>query len=255
MTPRERLNYLYNGEGRDTRRFHYALLVFDLATIVFLIASSFFLGSPVIEALDAAIGLAILAELVLRIAASQAPRREVLSLFTIADIAVIASLLIPMLGEGFAFLRVLRLLRLFRSYQILKLLRSDYSIFHRNERTIVASINLAIFLFVTTALVYETQRRSNEQIGNYVDALYFTVTTLTTTGFGDITLKGTGGRLLSVVIMIVGVSLFLRLVQVMIRPSKVEHKCPDCGLIRHDFDAVHCKACGRLLNIEDEGAV
>ena len=56
------------------------------------------------------------------------------------------------------------------------------------------------------------------------------------------------------VIMIFGVSLFLRLVQVMLRPQKVEHKCPDCGLKRHDHDAVHCKACGRLLNIEDEGA-
>jgi voltage-gated potassium channel len=169
--------------------------------------------------------------------------------------AVIVSLLLPILGEGFAFLRVLRLLRLLRSYQILKHLRSDSAVFNRHEKTIVASINLAIFLFFMTALVYETQHHSNDQIRNYVDALYFTVTTLTTTGFGDITLKGTWGRLLAVVIMIVGVSLFLRLVQVMIRPGKVEHKCPDCGLKRHDYDAVHCKACGRVLNIEDEGAV
>jgi voltage-gated potassium channel len=55
--------------------------------------------------------------------------------------------------------------------------------------------------------------------------------------------------------MIVGVSLFLRLVHAALRPSKVDFKCPDCGLKRHDIDAVHCKACGRLLNIEDEGAV
>ena len=55
--------------------------------------------------------------------------------------------------------------------------------------------------------------------------------------------------------MIFGVSLFLRLVQVMLRPVRVEFACPDCGLSRHDFDAVHCKACGRLLNIRNEGAV
>ena len=29
---------------------------------------------------------------------------------------------------------------------------------------------------------------------------------------------------------------------------------PVCGLLRHDPDAVHCKACGRVLNIPDEGA-
>ena len=33
-------------------------------------------------------------------------------------------------------------------------------------------------------------------IAHYLDALYFTVTALTTTGFGDITLPGTTGRLI-----------------------------------------------------------
>jgi voltage-gated potassium channel len=55
--------------------------------------------------------------------------------------------------------------------------------------------------------------------------------------------------------MIFGVSLFLRLVQVMLRPDKIFFRCPQCGLSRHDRDAVHCKACGVILNIPDEGAV
>ena len=46
-----------------------------------------------------------------------------------------------------------------------------------------------------TGLVYETQHRTNPNITDYADALYFTVTALTTTGFGDITLPGTLGRL------------------------------------------------------------
>jgi voltage-gated potassium channel len=53
--------------------------------------------------------------------------------------------------------------------------------------------------------------------------------------------------------MIIGVSLFLRLVQTIFRPSKVLFKCPDCGLMRHDHDAVHCKHCGRVLPIESSG--
>ena len=75
---------------------------------------------------------------------------------------------------------------------------------------------------------------------------------LPTTGFGDITLTGTTGRLLSVAIMLFGVTLFLRLAQVLFRPSKVRFPCPTCGLHRHDQDAVHCKACGEILNIPDE---
>jgi voltage-gated potassium channel len=73
------------------------------------------------------------------------------------------------------------------------------------------------------------------------------------TGFGDITLPGTSGRMISVAIMIFGVTLFLRLAQVLFRPNKVRHPCPACGLQRHDPDAVHCKACGTTLNIPDEG--
>ena len=92
----------------------------------------------------------------------------------------------------------------------------------------------------------------NPQVRNFLDAMYFTVTTLTTTGFGDIVLKGELGRLISILIMVFGVSLFLRLIQTMFRPSKVRFTCQDCGLMRHDLDAVHCKACGVLLNIPND---
>ena len=59
--------------------------------------------------------------------------------------------------------------------------------------------------------------------------------------------------LISVAIMIFGVALFLRLIQTIFRPQKVHHRCPDCGLSRHDPDAVHCKHCGRTINIPTEG--
>jgi voltage-gated potassium channel len=115
-------------------------------------------------------------------------------------------------------------------------------------------VHLLVFIFIMTGVVYESQHAKNPLIANYVDALYFTVTTLTTTGFGDITLTGTWGRLISVVVMIAGVTLFLRLAQVLFRPTKVRFPCPQCGLQRHDLDAVHCKACGVVLNIPDEGS-
>jgi voltage-gated potassium channel len=134
-------------------------------------------------------------------------------------------------------------------------LRRDFPFFRRNEEVVLAAVNLMVFLFVMTGLIYATQHNVNDQIGNYADALYFTVTALTTTGFGDITLNGTSGRMLSVLVMIVGVTLFLRLVQVMLRPTKVRHKCPECGLLLHDIDAVHCKHCGETLKIETEGVV
>jgi voltage-gated potassium channel len=105
-----------------------------------------------------------------------------------------------------------------------------------------------------TGVVYETQHLRNPGVTNYIDALYFTVTTVTTTGFGDITLQGPLGRPISIVIMIFGVTLFLRLLQTLVRPYKVRYPCPTCGLQRHEVDASHCKACGTVLNIPDEGS-
>lgn len=252
MPLKAKLKELYDGDSPDAHRFRYGLLVFDIVTITFLVVSSF-LHSTGTELLDAVIGVVLLADFAARVWIARRRMRMLLHPFGIADLVVIASLLAPIVGEGLAFLRVARVFRLLRSYQLLKRLRQDFFWFHRNEQTVLSAMNLGIFIFVMTAIVYETQHYTNPQISNYADALYFTVTALTTTGFGDIVLQGTAGRMIAVIIMIFGVSLFLRLVQVMLRPQKVEFKCPDCGLMRHDYDAVHCKACGRVLNIENEG--
>lgn len=254
-TLRTRIRDLYDGPSEAADRFRYGLLAFDLLTILFLITTSFIARGLHTETIDTVIGLIYLADVLARLWISPRPLRDLIHPYGLADIAVVASLLAPLWGEGLAFLRVLRLFRVLHSPQTLRQLSQDIPTFRQNETTIRAAINLLIFIFLMTALVYETQSTTNDKITNYVDALYFTVTTLSTTGYGDVTLTGSSGKLLSVAIMIFGISLFLRLVQVMLRPSKVDHKCPTCGLRRHDHDAVHCKACGTVLNIEDEGAV
>ena len=52
---------------------------------------------------------------------------------------------------------------------------------------------------------------------------------------------------------VITADLALRLAQALIRPHKVHFPCDRCGLQNHDPDAVHCKACGNLLCIPDEG--
>ncbi|MBL8707025.1 MAG: potassium channel family protein, partial [Rhodospirillales bacterium] len=143
--------------------------------------------------------------------------------------------------------------RLLRSYHVLRELRQNSAWFKRNEETLQAILNIVVFVFVLTAIVYVVEEHRNPKIETYVDALYFTVTTLTTTGFGDITPSGTSGKILAIIIMVFGVSLFIRLIQTIFRPTKVLHPCPSCGLKRHEPDAVHCKHCGLVLNIPDEG--
>lgn len=250
---KKRIELLYLGRSKAAVRFRYALLAFDLFTIVFLIAFSFSAHGTAVKVIDAFFGVVIALDLAARLWISKKPWRQLFSFWGLIEVVVIVSLIAPLTSEGLAFLRVLRMLRLLQSHQILAQLRRDFGFFRRNENTITASLNLLTFIFFMTALVYETQHRVNPEITNYVDSAYFTIATLTTTGFGDVTLVGQSGKLISIAIMIFGVSLFLRLVQVVVRPAKVDFKCPQCGLSRHDRDAVHCKACGFPLTIEDDG--
>ncbi|OZA07346.1 MAG: hypothetical protein B7Y02_14110, partial [Rhodobacterales bacterium 17-64-5] len=179
-TLRTRIRALYEGAGEAGDRFRYLLLGFDLATVTWLIASSFLPRGAHDLWVDQAIGLIFLADFLARIWIARRPARELASFWGVADILVIISLLFPIWGEGLAFLRVLRLYRVFHSRQTLDQLRDDIPGFRRNEATIRAVTNLVIFIFAMTALVYQTQRGANEDIGNYVDALYFTVATLST---------------------------------------------------------------------------
>lgn len=250
---RERLRDLYDGSTASGWRFRYALLAFDIVTVVFIVTTSFLPPSEVFEGIDVVLGLIIVADFSARLFISPRPLREFGHISTWTDIVAIISFLAPLAGEAGGFLRILRTLRLLRNYRMLARLRADFDVFRRNEDVFIATTNLAVFIFIMTAIVFETQKFRNPQIANYADALYFTVTALTTTGFGDITLPGTAGRMITVVIMIFGVTLFFNLARALLSPHKVRFPCPSCGLQRHEADAVHCKACGTILNIPNDG--
>jgi voltage-gated potassium channel len=245
---------LYQGTSQRARGFRWALLVFDSVTILYFVVASFFHHVDDLHVLEEAIGMVYILEFAARLYISSHRLRDIFNPFGMADLIVIASLLAPSLAENYAFLRVIRALRLLRSYQMINNLRRHSRFVRIHEDIIFSIVNLAVFIFIITAVVYVSQVGNNPAIGDYFDALYFTVATLTTTGFGDITLIGTGGHILAVLIMIFGITLFLRLVQTSFRPGKVRHECPTCGLVRHDADAVHCKHCGTVLHIATEGA-
>lgn len=244
---------LYYGTDDSALRGRFVILAVDVLILVYFVVTTFLPFERWIEYVDFVIAAWLLLEFTSRTLADEDRLRFVTQPMALVDLAIIISLLLPAVIGNFAFLRVLRALRLARSYVITRRLRTRSKFFARNEDVIFSTLNLLVFIFVVTAIVYVLQAETNPSINNYIDALYFTTTTLTTTGFGDITLVGSTGRLLAIVIMIVGVALFLRLVQTIFRPSKVRYECEACGLMRHESDAVHCKHCGRELHIRTEG--
>lgn len=250
----QRISHLYFGDSRRARVFRWGLLGFDAVTIGYFVVASFYHHIDELHVVEEVIGIVYLVELLARLFISKQRIHDILHPTGLADLVVIASLLAPSLAQNYSFLRVMRALRLLRSYHMLKSLRRQSSFVRLHEDVIFSVVNLAVFIFVITAVVFVNQYGSNPAIKDYLDALYFTIATLTTTGFGDITLIGTGGHILAVLIMIFGISLFLRLIQTIFRPGKIRYECPSCGLMRHDADAVHCKHCGQVLHITTEGS-
>ncbi|MBX2805168.1 MAG: potassium channel family protein [Hyphomicrobiales bacterium] len=247
------LRRLYYGSSRFSYGFRIFLIIFELALIVFFVAASFMERQTWLVATELSIAFLLTLDFVARWLMSQPRYRYFYKISTWADLVVIGTLILPLITENLLFLRAVRVVRIFRSYHLLTELYEHFTFFRKNRDAIEASLNLLVFIFVMSAVVYVLEVQRHPQINNFIDALYFTVSTLSTTGFGDITFDDTPGRILSIGIMIVGVGLFLRLLQVIFRPSKVRHTCPTCGLSRHEPDAIHCKHCGETINIETEG--
>lgn len=244
---------IYYGHTPRALRARYVFIVFDLLVVSYFLVTTFLKPYDWIVYVDMAIGAILIVDFMGRFLADTHRGAFLVKPMTILDFIVIASLFVPALIGNFAFLRLVRSLRLMRSYVVARQLRSQSRFFAHNEEVIFSVLNLVVFIFIVTAIVFVLQVKVNDSINNYIDALYFTITTLTTTGFGDVILVGSTGRLLAVIIMIVGVALFIRLVQTIFRPNRIRYECPDCGLTRHDLDAVHCKHCGRQLHIRTEG--
>ncbi|WP_425440076.1 ion channel [Roseobacter denitrificans] len=253
---KQTMTELYTGSQQRSRRFRFGLILFDVFTIILFIAIAPLQATVGLEALGFVLGLLILADFTARLWIASDRREMLLKIYTIADVIVILSLLIaPFIHANLAFLRILRGLRIIHSYHLLRDLRRVSPFFVKHEGAVIAAINLFVFVFFTTSVVFALFVERGTGLEGYINALYFTVSTLTTTGYGDITPTTTGGKLLAVVIMVVGVALFVQLARAIIQPPKVQYTCQSCGLTKHDHDAVHCKHCGAVVRIKTEGMV
>jgi voltage-gated potassium channel len=253
------LFWLYAGQGKWPAIFRWTMLVFDLVTI------ALFLVHPVISwhagdaastgvwlAVDIFIAFVIALDVSARFYIERHKWRFFLRFSNIADLIVALTLVVPFFAQNLVFLRVFRVVRLVRAFEFLNQEHTFSRWLHLNSFVVSKVVNLVVFIFIVTAMVFVSQVGRNSQINTYLDALSITEGTLTTTGFGDITLQGTLGKWLAIITMVLGVTLFLQLVRAIAIGDKIERRCPACALFRHDRDAAHCKRCGADL-FEENG--
>ena len=188
------------------------MLLLDVTLIAFFIVAPFIERDAVFFILDYAFAAILAIDLGLRAFAFGDVRRWLRRPNVWVDFAVLASLVAPVFAANLGFLRIMRIYSLVQGENLWRVLARGRWADTNVQDTVRAAANLVIFVFVAASLVHASFAGRANDINSYLDSLYFTVTTLSTTGYGDVVLPGPWGKVLSIIIMIGGVSLFIRLV-------------------------------------------
>jgi voltage-gated potassium channel len=194
-------------------------------------------------------------EYILRIISAEKKLKYIFSFYGLIDLISILPSIITI--EGFNFLRALKVLRILR---FLRLLEDNTFFFGKISRVKLQAVKTVFtvftILFVFSGFIYFAESTSNNPnvlIHTFGEAFYYVVSTLSTVGFGDFVTVTPLGRAFTVIMIMSGAILVPwqagKLIRMLILDdaSKNSVTCSKCGLVGHDHDASHCKACGNVI--------
>ncbi len=110
--------------------------------------------------------------------------------------------------------RELRFLKIFILFRFLKIFQHSRDIHHfldvlreRKFELITLLLLLIFVVFVGGIAIYVLEDHINEKINDLFDALYWSFITITTVGFGDVVPITTAGRVVSFIIILIGITM------------------------------------------------
>ncbi len=196
----------------------------------------------------------------LRLISVDRPMRYATSFFGVVDLMAVvptyASLLIP--GSQYLLsIRILRLLRIFRVFKlsaylgeaqlILQALRAS----QRKISVFLFAVGIVVVIIGSLMYVIEGERNGFSDIPT---SIYWSIVTLTTVGYGDLSPQTPLGKALASIIMIIGYGIIA--VPTGIVTAEMTHfarkkvstqACPSCGAEGHEPEAAYCRLCGEAL--------
>lgn len=108
--------------------------------------------------------------------------------------------------EPFSTFRVIRFVRLIRLWRLGRLMRRNREVFFPEALGKLGQSALLIWSGAAL-LFYQFEHGKNQNIKNLSDSLWWSMTTLSTVGYGDISPITAGGRLVAMVTMVLGVGI------------------------------------------------
>jgi len=127
----------------------------------------------------------------------------------IIDLLAILPSILPLLlgGVDLRWLRILRLMRLLKFSHYSSALEDLFSAVRHEWRSFVATLYLLILaIFLSSSLIYVFEQNVQpEHFGSIPDAMWWTVVTLTTVGYGDIVPMTVAGKFIATLTALMGV--------------------------------------------------
>ena len=192
-------------------------------------------------------------------------KKYALSFFGLIDLFAVIPTYLSVLLPGGEVLAVVRILRVLRVFRILKLVQ-----YIGEAEVLVATLKasrfkIVVFLItvmsivvVIGSIIYLIEGPENG-FTSIPRGLYWSVVTLTTVGYGDVTPQTPIGQALAAMLMVLGYALiavptglfsaeFVQQNESHKKASNVPvRSCPGCGRLEKDHQADYCRYCGQKL--------
>lgn len=160
-------------------------------------------------------------------------------------LAILPSYLHALIGLDLRVLRMLRLLRFFRLFRLTAYMQSAQmitNVFRKRINELLLSFVLVIFLIIlASCIMYFAEHQHPENMYKFTSipaTVWWSVVTLTTTGYGDMYPMTVLGKGMGAIIMMTGIAFFALPAGIItagfidefrqIRVRKT-HRCPNCG--------------------------
>jgi voltage-gated potassium channel len=182
------------------------------------------------------------------------------SFFGVVDLLAILPTYLSFIIPGAQYLLVIRILRVLRIFRIFKLVQyvGEASLLIQALRASRRKITVFLFTVLTLVTIFGSLiyliEDPKDGFTSIPKSIYWSIVTLTTVGYGDVSPQTSIGQLLAALIMITGYAIIA--VPTGIVTVELSHAfkrkistqaCPECSAEGHDSDAKFCKYCGSIL--------
>lgn len=203
-------------------------------------------------------------EYLLRIWLVRRPSRYIFSFFGIVDLLSCLPTYLAFFFGGAPSLLVIRIFRLLRIFRILKMIQHIRGANMIIKALITSRAKISVFFFtmfvfsviIGTTLYLIENTQDNSQFTNIPISVYYTIITITTIGFGDITPQTPLGMIITAATGLLGYAVIAvptglitaGLINEAGQRNETTRACPSCGVHGHLLDAKFCRRCGDQLD-------